>query len=84
MRAAVSARSVAESVSVDVDEAAPVFGEFLVTDDSAEPPDGGLVDGMQLGSGCRLRVGGDQIEAGLHGVVLGEGFDETKVVNAPS
>ena len=63
---------------VDVDEAAPVFGEFLVTDDSTEPPDGGLVDGTQLGSGCRLRVGGDQIKAGLDGVVLSEGFDETK------
>ncbi len=70
--------AVGRSASVDVDEAAPVFGEFLVTDDSAEPPDGGLVDGTQLGSGCRLRVGGDQIEAGLDGVVLGEGFDETK------
>ena len=48
MRAAVSARSGADRVRVDVDEAAPVFGEFLVTDDSAEPPDGGLVDGAQL------------------------------------
>ena len=55
-----------------------MFGEFLVTDDSTEPPDRRLVDGMQLGSGCRLRVGGDQIEAGLHGVVLSKGFDETK------
>ena len=55
-----------------------MFGEFLVTDDSAEPPDSGLVNGTQRGSGCRLRVGGDQIEAGLDGVVLGEGFDETK------
>ena len=34
---------------VDVDEAAPVFGEFLVTDDSPEPPDGGLVNGTQFG-----------------------------------
>ena len=49
-----------------------------MTDDSTEPPDGGLVDGTQWGSGCRLRVGGDQIEAGLDGVVLGEGFDETQ------
>ena len=32
----------------------------------------------QLGSGCRLRVGGDQIEARLDGVVLSEGFDETQ------
>ena len=29
-------------------------------------------------SGSRLRVGGDQVKAGLDGVVLGEGFDETK------
>ena len=45
MRAAVSTRS---SCVVDVDEAAPVFGELLMTDDPAEPPDGGLVDGVQL------------------------------------
>ena len=55
-----------------------MFGEFLVADDSTEPPDGGLVDGAQCGSGSRLRVGGDQIQAGLDGVVLGEGFDETQ------
>ena len=30
--------------AVDVDEAAPEVGELLVTDDSAQPPDGGLVD----------------------------------------
>ena len=63
MRAAVCARSGSVVVQVDVDEAAPVFGELLVADDSTEPPDGGLVDGTQCGSGCRLRVGGDQIQA---------------------
>ena len=37
------------SAVVDVDQAAPVLGEFLVADDSAEPPDGGLVDGSSVG-----------------------------------
>ena len=55
-----------------------MFGELLVADDSTEPPDRGLVNGTQLGSGCRLRVGGDEEEAGFDGVVLGEAFDETK------
>ena len=63
---------------VDVDETAPVLGEFLMTNDAAEPPDGGLVDGAQWGSGDGLRVGGDEVEAGLDGVLLGERFDEPK------
>ncbi len=29
---------------IDVDEAAPTIGEFLVTDDPAESPEGSLVD----------------------------------------
>ena len=35
-----------------------MFGEFLVTDDSTEPPDGGLVDGISWvpGAGCALAV----------------------------
>ena len=63
---------------VDVDEAAPVFGEFLVADDPTEPPDGRLIDGSSRGSGCWLRIGGDQVQARLDGVLLGEGFDETQ------
>ena len=47
-------------------------------DDSTEPPDRGLVDGIQWGSRSGLRIGGDQVEAGFDGVVLGEGFDETQ------
>jgi hypothetical protein len=61
---------------IDVDDAAPVFGEFLVADDSTETPDSGLVDGTQLGSGSRLRVRGDQVKAGLYGVVLRECLHE--------
>ena len=56
MRAAVSRTVVGV---VDVDEAAPVLGEFLVTDDSTEPPDRGLVDGARgsvPGAGCALAV----------------------------
>ena len=43
---------------VDVDETAPVFGEFLMADYPAETPDGGLVDGAQRvpGAGCALAV----------------------------
>ena len=61
---------------VGVDETAPLFGELVVTDDSTEAPDGGLVDRTQFGSGHRLSVGGDQVQAGLDGVVLCQGLDE--------
>ena len=50
---------------VDVDQSAPVVDEFLVADHPAEAPDGCLFNGNRFGSGCRLRVGGDQVEAGL-------------------
>ena len=48
MRAAVSACGVC---CIDVDEAAPVLGEFLVTDHAAESPDSGLVNGIHRGAG---------------------------------
>ena len=51
MRAAVSARSETDVRGVDVDETAPVLGEFLVTDDPTEPPDSGLVNGVHRGAG---------------------------------
>jgi hypothetical protein len=63
---------------VDVDQSAPSVDEFLVADDSAEPPNGGLVDGKCFDSESRLRVGGNQVKAGLDGVVVCEGFDEMK------
>ena len=37
-----------------------------------------MVDSAQWASGCRLRVGGNEVEARLDGVVFSEGFDETK------
>ena len=61
---------------VDVDQPAPSVDELLVADDSAEPPDGGLVDGECCSSRGRLRVGSDHIQAGLDGVVAGDGFDQ--------
>ena len=63
---------------IDVDETAPVLGKFLMADDAAESPDGGLVDGAQWGSGGGLRVGGDEVEPGLDGVLLCERLDEPK------
>ena len=63
---------------IDVDEAAPVLGKFLMADDAAESPNGGLVDGAQCGSGSGLRIGGDEVEPGVDGVLLCERLDESK------
>ena len=63
---------------IDVDETAPVLGEFLMANDAAEAPDGSLFDGAQWGAGGGLRVRGDEVEPGLESVVLCERFDEPK------
>ncbi len=63
---------------VDIDQSAPAVDEFLVADDSAEPPDGGLIDGECFGSKRRLRVGGDEEKAGLNGVMVCDGLDEVQ------
>ena len=78
MRAAVSARSGAVSMFMSMSMRPPQCSENLGGRWLDQPPDGGLVDRAQSRSGSRLRVGGDQIKAGFDGVVLGEGFDETK------
>ena len=61
---------------VDVDQSAPSIDEFLVADDSPEPPNGGLLDGKWFGSKRRLCVGGDYVKAGCDGVMVCKGFDE--------
>jgi hypothetical protein len=62
--------------AVDVDEPAPVLDEFLVADDSAESPDGRLLNGRRFVWQYRLSVGGQQVEAGRNGFVVREGLEQ--------
>src|ERR1700753_377480 len=63
---------------VDVDQPAPSIDEFLVADNSTEPPDGGLFDGELFAVDDGLCVGGDDIEAGRDGIVRCESLDQVQ------
>ena len=80
MRAAVSSAVVGV---VDVDEAAPVFGEFLVPDDPAEPPDGGLVDGQQLGAGAGCALAVTRCRRGLTVSCSASALTRCRIVKTP-
>ena len=69
---------------VDVDESAPMVDEFLVADHPPEPPDGRLFNGKHFGSKCWLRVGGDQVEAGLTVSCSAKALTRCRIVNTPS
>ena len=75
MRAAVSARSSASSMSMRPPQYS-ANSWWPMTRPS--PQMAAWSTATQFGSGCGLRVGGDQVEAGRDGVVLGERLDETQ------
>jgi hypothetical protein len=49
-----------------------------MADDPPQSPERSLVDGTHRGTGGRLRVGGDNMEAGRHAGMRSERFHETE------